>query len=168
MGLTIREANAACELIDWARGRRLTDAGNVITDEDATGAARLLAAGVNRSLQAGPHPEHVTLRWTRTVRERLTQLLSSPAAVNEQEARAVRDVLDLLDRIDRQAARADDARTVLISALGAATGRRPLRRDGTEITARQAAEAATRLDAAGRGDTTDATAGRKGTHGDGT
>lgn len=105
MALNTREANAFCRVLDWARGHRVTEAGTVITDEMATDAARLLAASVNRSIHAGPHPERVTLRWTHTVRERLIRHLD-PLANGEDEARAVSTVLDMLDRIDREAATA--------------------------------------------------------------
>jgi hypothetical protein len=142
MALAPLEANAVRRLIDWARGHRLTDAGEVITDESVTRDARLLARSANQAPHAGPRaPEHVTLRWTHPVRERLIWLLNNALVETEREALAVRDVLDLLDRVDRDAARADDAKEALTWAMGRATGRRPLRRDGTEITDQQAAEA---------------------------
>jgi hypothetical protein len=102
--LSIREASAVCTLIDWARGRRVTDAGTVVTDDAATEAARILARCVNR-INAGPDPDRLSLRWTHAVRERLVALAAHPfAAETQDEAEAIRTVLDLLDRIDRNAA----------------------------------------------------------------
>ena len=107
MALNVREANAACRLILWARGHQVAEFGARVTDEDATEAARMLATAVNRAIHAGPQPGSIALRWTHTVRERLIQLESRPgASLSLAEREAVSAVLDVLDRIDRQAAMA--------------------------------------------------------------
>jgi hypothetical protein len=107
MAMPIADANAVNTLIEWAMGRRMTADGRVITDEDATAAARRLTRKAFEALAAGLKPEWVNLSASRATRERLIRLANQPGdGLDLADQLAIGRVLDVLDRIDRKAATA--------------------------------------------------------------
>jgi hypothetical protein len=98
MALSTSEANDIAIVTEWAMGRRVTgQTACLITDGQATEAARRLAGKAHRALHGGSlPPERVRLSATETVRERLTQAVNAGdwGRVTAGERKAVSAVLD--------------------------------------------------------------------------
>jgi hypothetical protein len=110
MSMPISDANDLNTVLLWAMGRRVRyPGGPPVTDEDATAAARRLAAKAQKALMAGLYPEQVEL--TRDGPADAQVLEAARTVLNRRypgtRPRDIDDSIALLGRAARTARRND-------------------------------------------------------------